>query len=214
MDRTSAPVVTVRGQAELRCPPDLATVWLTVHARGKGADQVRRDLATASQQVQETLGRVSAAIESSATTAVNVSPVFADDGRARLTGYQGTFGTTVVVHDLVALGTVLPELLSVPNAELSGPSWSLRRDNPVHAQARRAAIDDGRQRAADYASAFGATVIGLLEVSDLEERGHFGGAMRTMAFAQAEPAFDVEPQEQSVSGQVTLRFTISDPDLG
>ncbi|MGI8457744.1 MAG: SIMPL domain-containing protein [Propionibacteriaceae bacterium] len=214
---TPTPVVTVRGQAELRCPPDVATVWLTVHSQAKAADQVRRELAGASQQVQDVLAELSAAVESSATTGIHVSPVFAGHGRPTVTGYQGSISSTVVISDLEALGTVLPALLAVPHAELGGPSWSLRHDNPVHAQARRAAIEDGRRRAEDYASAFGASVTGLLEVSDLQDRGGFPGAMRAMSFGLAgqgaEPAFEVVPQEQSSTGQVTLRFTISTPEL-
>lgn len=217
MDTSSTPVVAVRGYAELRCPPDLATVWLTVHSQAKAAEQVRRELAAGSERVQQVLGELASAVDSSATTGLQVSPVFARDGRPTITGHRGSFGTTVVFSDLAALGTALPALLGVPNAELGGPSWSLRRENPVHAQARRAAIDDGRRRAEDYASAFGATVTGLLEISDLDERGGFPGATRAMSFGaagkSAEPAFEVEPQEQTVTGQVTLRFTISAPDL-
>lgn len=210
----SAPVITVRGQAELRCPPDLATVWVTTHSQAKSADQVRRELASASERTRELIGELAHAVESSATTGIHVSPVFARGGRPTVTGHQGSFSTTVVLNDLDALGTALTALWSLPNAELSGPSWSLRADNPVHAQVRRAAIDAGRRRAEDYASAFGSTVTGLLEVSDLDERAAPFGTRRAMAFApEAEPVFEVEPQEQTVTGHVTLRFTISEPDL-
>jgi uncharacterized protein YggE len=41
------PIVTVRGEARIEVPPDLATVSVTVHASGSSADQVRDSLAEA-----------------------------------------------------------------------------------------------------------------------------------------------------------------------
>ena len=43
-----APVVTVRGEARLEVPPDLATLSVTVHSSGSTAEPVRDELATAS----------------------------------------------------------------------------------------------------------------------------------------------------------------------
>ena len=45
-------LVTVRGEAELSCPPDLATISATVHRTGPDADRVRRELAEASTRVR------------------------------------------------------------------------------------------------------------------------------------------------------------------
>jgi uncharacterized protein YggE len=101
-------------------------------------------------------------------------------------------------------------LSGLPDSQLDGPWWSLRRDNPMFREVRLAAIADARRRADDYAAAFGATVAELVEVSDLNDG--FGGRhpmrMAAMEMAADDSAFAFEPAQQTVSGQVTVRFTI------
>ena len=81
-----------------------------------------------------------------------------------------------------------------------------------------AAIADARQRADDYAAAFGATVSELVEVSDLE--GGFSGGLRQMsakmemAADMGDASFAFEPAVQTVSGQVTVRFTVRGGSTG
>ena len=60
---------------------------------------------------------------------------------------------------------------------------TLRPGNPIHRQARIAAIDEARRRAADYAAAFDATLGSLLEVSDLD--GSFAHQPRALKAAFA-----------------------------
>jgi uncharacterized protein len=91
----------------------------------------------------------------------------------------------------------------------------LRADNPMYREARLAAIADARQRADDYAAAFGTTVADLVEVSDLNTG--FGGVREMRAFATVgaaeDAAFEFEPATQSVSGQVTVRFSLKTVSL-
>jgi uncharacterized protein len=81
----------------------------------------------------------------------------------------------------------------------------------MYREARLAAIADARRRADDYAAAFGTTVADLVEISDLNS-GLGGGARELRAFAMAngadDAAFEFEPAAQSVSGQVTVRFSL------
>jgi uncharacterized protein len=78
-----------------------------------------------------------------------------------------------------------------------------------------AAIADARRRADDYAAAFGTTVGDLVEVSDLNTG--LGGVREMRAFAMGgaaeDAAFEFEPATQSVSGQVTVRFSLKTVSL-
>jgi hypothetical protein len=116
----------------------------------------------------------------------------------------------LLVQDFEALSPLIQALSRLPNSQLDGPWWSLRPDHPVHREVRLAAIADARSRADDYAAAFGATVAELIEVSDLE-RG-FSGGTRAAAFRESaradDAAFAFEPELQTVSGQVTVSFTL------
>jgi len=206
-----APLVTVRGEAQLEGPPDLATVTLTLHASADSPERTRAELAGGSAKIAQLLQRFEAALERSSTSGVHVFPVFNRRTPSKITGYQGTFSTQIVVADLEALSPLVLALTELPNSQVDGPWWSLRPDNPMYREARLAAIGDARRRADDYAAAFGTTVADLVEISDLN--GALGGGARELrAFAMAkgadDAAFEFEPAAQSVSGQVTVRFSL------
>ena len=206
----SAPLVTVRGEAQLEGPPDLATVGLTLHASGESPEATRSQLAEGSAKVAGLLAEFETAVERSSTSGVHVFPVFNRRTPPKITGYQGTFSTQIVVADLESLSALVLALTALPNSQLDGPWWSLRHDNAMYREARLAAIADARQRAVDYAAAFGTAVADLVEVSDLNTG--FGGVREMRAFAVGkgaeDDAFEFEPAMQTVSGQVTVRFSL------
>jgi uncharacterized protein len=206
----TAPLVTVRGDAQLEGPPDLATFTVTLHASADSAEKTRSQLAEGSTAVSELLQRFEVAIERSSTSGLHVSPVFSRRSPAKITGYQGTFTTQIVVADLESLSPLVLELTALSDSQIDGPWWSLRPDNPMYREARLAAIADARRRADDYAAAFGTTVAGLVEVSDLDTG--FAGVREMRAFAAARGAedipFDFHPAMQTVSGQVSVRFSL------
>jgi uncharacterized protein YggE len=211
----TTPVVTVRGEAELVSAPDLATISATIHATGGDADKVRRDLAAASARIRAIIEERQQVLERHGTSGLHVGPTFAGRGARRISGYRGSLTTELVVADFAALPGLLAAVTALDGAQLNGPWWSLRPSNPVHRQVRIAAIADARQRAADYAAAFDAGLGSLVEVSDLE--GSFQPQPRMMkaAFAMdaaggsGESELDLEPAEQRVSAQVTVRFQLA-----
>jgi uncharacterized protein YggE len=210
-----APLVTVRGEAQLEGPPDLATLALTLHASGDSAERTRSQLAEGSAAVTQLLQRFEAALERSSTSGLHVSPVFNRRSPAKITGYQGTFTTQIVVADFDSLSPLVLALTALPNSQIDGPWWSLRPDNQMFRDARLAAIADARRRADDYAAAFGTTLADLVEVSDTN--AGFGGVRELRAFAMAKGAddasFEFEPAVQTVSGQVTVRFSLKTVSL-
>ena len=212
----SGPIVTVRGEAQMEGPPDLATLSCTLHASGDSAEATRERLATGSKAIVELLGEFAAALERHSSSGLHVSPEFNRRTPTKITGYRGTFSTTIEVADFEALSPLIMGLSRLPDSQLDGPWWSLRRDNPMFREVRLAAIADARRRADDYAAAFGATVAELVEVSDLD--GGFGGGrqmrMAAMEMAADASAFAFEPAEQTVSGQVTVRFTVRGGSAG
>lgn len=207
---TAPPLVTARGEAQLEGPPDLATLTLTLHASGDSSERTRSQLAKGSSTVSQVLQRFDTAIERSSTSGLHVSPVFNRRAPAKITGYQGTFTSQIVVSDLESLSSLVLELTALPSSQIDGPWWSLRADNPMFRDARIAAIADARRRADDYATAFDTTVANLVEVSDLDSG--FAGVREMRAFAVAkggdDATFEFEPAMQTVSGQVTVRFSL------
>lgn len=214
----TTPVVTVLGSAELEGPPDLATLSCTVHAKADSVEAVRSQLAAASQRISGVLTEVATALHRSGTTGLHVAPVFERRRSTRVDHVAGTLSTEVVVADLGQLASLVQTLTGIENAQLDGPWWSLRSDNPLHREARLAAVADARSRADDYAAAFGARVAGLLEVSDVGGGGGWSGHAQDRALmggpgGDEEPAFDFVPAVQTVSAQVTVRYTLTGVSL-
>jgi uncharacterized protein len=212
----TAPIVTVRGEAQLEVPPDLATLAFTVHSTGDSVETPRTELAKASAHIRDLLAEHATAIERSSTSGLHVAPIFSRRGGAKITGYRGSFSTQIVVHDFDALSALVFALTPMPNSQIDGPWWSLRPDNAALRTVRLNAIADARRRADDYAAAFGSSVSDLVEVSDLDSGFPGGREMRTFAMAKdtaGEAAFEFEPATQTVSGHVTVRFAMTAPDL-
>lgn len=214
-------VVTVRGEAELTCAPDLATISATVHRTGPDADRVRRELAETSTRIRAIVEEHQAALERHSTSGLHVGPVFSSSSSAlgkrsqRITGYRGSLSTELVVADFAALPALIAAVSALDGAAMVGPWWSLRPANPIYRQVRIAAIEAAKQRAADYAAAFDTTLGDLVEVSDLDGAIGAPRMMRAAAFGMdsarggGEPELDLEPAEQRVSAQVTVRFQLA-----
>ena len=209
----TAPIVTVRGEAQLEGPPDLAGLSCTLHASGDSAEATRAQLATGSQAVAALLEQFAGALERTSTSGLHVSPTFNHRNPTKITGYTGTFTTSLVVSDFEALSELILALSALPSSQVDGPWWSLKPDNPMYREVRLAAIAEARRRAEDYAAAFGATVSELVEVSDLD--GGMGGCRCGWkgdgdgAMAAGDASFAFEPALQTVSGNVTVRFTLA-----
>ena len=208
----TAPLVTVRGEAQLEGPPDLAGLSCTLHASGDSAEAARAQLAAGSQALAALLERFASALERTSTSGLHVAPNFNPRNPTKITGYSGTFTTSLVVSDFEDLSDLILALSALPSSQVDGPWWSLKPDNPMHREVRLAAIADARRRAEDYAAAFGATVSELVEVSDVD--GGMGDPPRMMRATAmeamaADASFSFTPALQTVSGHVTVRFTLA-----
>lgn len=206
-----APTVTVLGEGQAEGPPELATVSAVLHASGRTSAEVTRALADLAHQVEAALPDLS--FDSVRTDPFSVSPVFDRRSGVKITGYTGRYSTRLTLADFFGLSDLVVALAGLPGAQVDGPSWSLRRDSPLHREARVDAVRAAVARARDYADALGATLGDLLELSDTD--GGMGGTPRMFAMAARGgapdlPELDLEPQPQTVTANVTVRFTLTD----
>jgi uncharacterized protein len=209
------PVVVVRGEAIREVPPEQAVLSVTASARDRDRDTVLRRLAERSAAVRAVLEAYGEGIEKRETSHVSVYP----DMKRRSdipVAYVGSAGLTVTVTDFALLGELMVRLVSLQQVAVSGPWWQLRPGSKAGAEVRAEAIGDALLRAREYAAAVGATVQGLVEIADESAGG--GGFHPLMAVAAARdsaaPQLEFDPQMQTVQASVTVRVTITEPDLG
>src|SRR5689334_10354628 len=117
-----APTVSVRGEATLEVPPDLARFSVTVSARGKDRQGVINRLAERSGAVRALVDEYGEAVERRETGAFHLSPELKRSGE-RVVAYTGSVGTTVTVVDFTLLGELMVRLADLEQASVSGPWW-------------------------------------------------------------------------------------------
>jgi uncharacterized protein len=208
------PTVVVRGEALREVPPEQAVVSVTLTARDSNRETVLSRLLERSNELHALLAEAGDAIERRETSGVRVFPQI-KRGSERVVAYTGNVGTTVIVTDFEPLGQLLLRLAAIEHADVEGPWWQLRPGSRAGADVRREAIADALSRAREYAAAVGARIDKLVEIAD---EGTGGGApmMRAMAFDAGAPesaGFELDPQQQTVQASVTVRVTITQPEL-
>lgn len=204
-----ASTLTVRGEGHVEGPPELATVAAALHVSGRSAADVTRALAEVSRQVDHALPDL--VFDSVRTDPLSVTPMFDRRSGVKVTGYSGRYATRLTLADFSGLSDLVVALSALPDVALDGPWWSLRRESPLQQRARVAAVHAAVARARDYATALGATLGDLLELSDTDSGSHglMPRAFALSAKGGAEPPeLDLEPQPQTVTASVTARFSL------
>ncbi|MEU8814480.1 SIMPL domain-containing protein [Actinoplanes sp. NPDC048796] len=205
------PTIVVRGEAFREVPPEQAVISVTVSARDRDRETVVSRLLERSAALRAVLER-----EDSETGAVQVFPEL-KRGSERVVAYTGNVDTRVTVTDFDALGALLLRLAGLEFATVSGPWWQLRPGSKAGGEVRREAIADALARAREYAAAVGARVDRLVQIAD---EGVGGGPVmmraQSVGFDMAsdpDRGFELDPQRQTVQAAVTVRVTITEPDL-
>lgn len=205
----------------LEVEPEQAVVSLTAAVQERTQADALQALSDRRAAVAEILGRYTDAVENTEDGGVQVYPQFDPDTVDRVVRYVGRTTYTVSVRDFGVLSDLIVAASSA-SLEVSGPWWRLRPDSEVYRQARIRAVGDAVRRAREYAGAFGAEVISLVEVADrgLSTSGATAApkammmrAMDGAPGAQSAPTFDLAPVRQHVSGEIEARFLMSEPDL-
>jgi uncharacterized protein YggE len=208
------PQVVVRGEAMLLVEPEVADLGVTVTGRARDRLTALDRCRTRQAEVAEVLAGGDRGLEYEETTGVSVHDELTDGGQLQPVA---SVYTRLTVGRLDAVGELVVALGRLDDVDVSGPTWHLRPDSPHHERARLAAVRDAVHRARQYATAFGAELTGLLEVSDAGLSG--GGlrvaeAMASMArFEASDGDLELSPARQEVHGVVEVRFAMSEPDL-
>ncbi|MFI5791819.1 SIMPL domain-containing protein [Streptomyces sp. NPDC051677] len=220
-----APLLVVRGEAELEVDPEIARIGVTVTARGRDRRTTLDDLTHRNATALDLVKSYGDAVDNVSTGAVSITPELGQRGRGeRIRTYHGTVHLTAELTDFTALGELTTRLADLDLTRVDGPWWALRTDSPVHRRARQQAVHEAVQRAKEYAEALGTTVAALIELADtgagasgLRPQAAYGARMtRSAVMAKGEPApdpLDLEPQRIQVHAEVRAQFTMNPPRL-
>lgn len=212
----------MRGEAVLDVEPELATVSIRVEAQAGDQPTAMELLTARSRAVSDVVARFASGVERSETSRLHVYADLRHKKTEKVRRYAGSVSTSVTVHDFAVLSDLLVAASAIELASVDGPYWRLRPTSPVYREARVAAAADALNRARDYAAAYGAEVLSLVEIADegmsYEEPQPMVMSMASRAVGSFGPetlddGFDLSPARQHVSGRVEARFSLSRPDL-
>ena len=185
---TTSPTVSVRGQATIMAEPELATLTISIEAQGADRQTTMDLLSRRAKAVTDLVARFSAGIERSETSRLHVYPELDRKKSEKVRRYIGRTTTSLVVHDFAVLSDLVVGAGEIDLVSVDGPWWRLRATSDVYRQARLAAAADALERARDYAAAFGAELVGLVEIADEGMSHSDSGPMQAARALRAWPA--------------------------
>jgi uncharacterized protein len=200
--------VTVRGCAVVPAEPDEATVVLELSSLQRSADLAYRAVAERSAELQSVFEELGIPSKSRSTEGIRLGPHSEYvDGREEHRGHRAENRIAVRLQAGDVVARLIQEAVAQAGARIQGPWWQIRADNPAHAEARRLAAEDARERAATYAAALGVRLGALERVAESDVAPDEPRAIRSFA-VHDRVMIDVEAGEQLVRAAVDVSYVL------
>ena len=207
MDRT----VTVSATGSVLAAPDEATIATGVTSEAMTARDALTKNTEAMKKVIEELKSQGVEAKDIQTTQFNVEPVYVYPKEGQppsVTGYRVNNMLGVRVRNLDKLGGVLDQLVTAGANQMNGISFDVSKAETLKDDARKAAMENAKRRAQLLATAAGAEVGEVLQIS--EETSQQGP--RPVVFAKQRAAMaesvPVERGEQELEARVTVTWKL------
>lgn len=163
------PVIELTINEVVQSPPDTAQVGAGIQVRAPTASEAMRQNAVQMDRIiarLRQLGIPRADIQT-ANFSLNAQYQYRNDGQpATFLGYDANNSVNVTLRKLDKVGETLDALVAAGANNLYGPNFSLEKDQPAKATARKAAFERARLQAQEYAAMGGYIGTRLLEISE------------------------------------------------
>ena len=200
--------ITVRGRGSTTVAPDEVTVGLTVESLRTSAAEAFAEATRLAQQVVALCEEMGIAEGSRTTSRVTL----AEDGEHTNTGwqhrgYRGSSRLVVRLDEGELASRLVTEAAERVDLRIDGPGWRVVHDNPGHADARRLAALDARQRAEEYAAALGGRIGAIVSIDEPETKPVPTSAA-PMALRAEAAGMPVEGGERELVAEVDVTFQL------
>ena len=227
---TASNTISFDGTGEISASPDLATVSFTIREEAKDMKEAQTKATT-----KETAGLnflEKSRIDKKDIKTENYSTYpkyewrqsicpqplgpssayYCPPGKDVLTGYEVSEYISVKVHDLAKAGDIVKGIVDAGISEISGPDFSIEKEDQLKEQARKMAIDKAKAKAETLASDLG---VHLVRIVSFSENGNYPMPMYAkdmMAGASVEnaaaPAPTLPTGENKITSTVTITYEI------
>ena len=205
---TPLPVIVVNGSAQIDANPDQATVRLGILRQASAAQTAQEQANTAAKDILAAVTKAGIPARKIQTSRLTLTPNYRGEP-ARIAGYSASNIITIEVDDLTRVGPVIDAGLGAGANQLEGVRFQLKDDITVRERALTEAVVEARRKAEVIATALGAKLAGVLEVT---EGGVSVFAREEAAYAMRSVAVDtpVSPGQLTVSANVTVKYRITE----
>lgn len=204
--------IIVTGEGVVSSAPDMATITLGVTERADSAAAAMDQVAVSVAAILTRLDGLGIAARDRQTSGFYLRPLYDDrpgteGGTQEVTGYQAGNSVTVEVRDLAVLGDVLDGVIAEGANDFNGLNFGLKDDKPLLVEARKRAVADAMDRAAQLADAAGVTLGAVLQISESSQR--YMPMQMPMMEARGAMKDSIAQGEVDVSAQVTMVFGVA-----
>jgi uncharacterized protein len=160
--------ITVGGDAVVQAQPDTAILTISVVTQGKRAIDAQQDNATKTDAVVKALKAAAGTGAEIQTSGYTLQPmrVYRENQPPTISGYEARNSVTLTTSELAKLGNIIDAASQAGSNDISGVSFTLRKDRPARDQALQEATREAMSKAQVMAQALGGKVVSIAEVQE------------------------------------------------
>lgn len=160
--------ITVGGDAIVQAQPDTAILTISVVTQGKRAIDAQQENATKTAAVVAALKAAAGTGAEIKTSGYTLQPmrVYRENQPPTISGYEARNSVTLTTSELTKLGNIIDAASQAGSNDISGISFTLRKDRPARDQALQEATKEALSKAQVMAQALGGRVVSIAEVHE------------------------------------------------
>jgi uncharacterized protein YggE len=219
---TASNTISFDGKGEVFAAPDMATVSFTIRETSKDVKDAQTKATAKETAVLAFLDKSGVAKKDIKTESYNSYPKY-DYGtpcygymmpcrqEPKVTGYEVSEYVSVKIRDLAKAGEIVKGIGEAGISEISGPDFSIEKEDQLKEQSRKMAIEEAKKKAEALAKDLG---VNLVRIVNFSENGNYpyyaAGLMKADARAESvsAPAPALPTGENKITSNVTITYEI------
>jgi uncharacterized protein YggE len=202
--------ITVDGHGVVSAEPDTASVWLGVAVTAARADDALDQASRDVRSLIDAMRGLGVAADDIVTTNVSLWPQYGSNVN-RITGYQASNDVRVTIRDIAAAGPVIDAAAASAGdaVRINGITFSVDDTSAAIGAARAEAMRDAAVRASQYASAGGATVGAVTQISEQQVTSPWPVQDAAATTAADRASVPIQPGTQDLTVDVTVVYELT-----
>lgn len=217
--------ISFNGHGEVKATPDIASIDFTIRKEAKTVKEAQSQVAEIEKKVLESLKENKVASSDIKTVSTSFNPKYEykygaqvpcysgaycpPSGKNVVVGYEAYESINVKIRNIDDTGKIVSDLGTLGVTELSGPNFTVDKEDAVKAEARKEAIKDAKAKAKSLAKDLG---VKLGDITSFSEGSNSPMPMyaKTMAMDSVSVAAPAElPKgENTITSDVTITYEI------